>query len=316
MNEPILSICVLTYNHEEYIAQALDSILSQKTKYNYEIIVLEDCSTDNTQEILKKYKELYPDVIDLYFQPKNTKAKHFHEGFKHCKAKYICILEGDDYWTQDNKLETQLDFLEANPEFIGCTHNTITIYENQDIPPALVVPKKKYDVFSINELTLNSIYCHTSSYIFRNVFNGCLPSIHTDNEECGDWFLSMLYAEYGPIKYIDEVMSAYRQTGKGAWTSFTPIEQAIKNIRCVIKYNKLFDHKYEFNFLTLAIALLDNIFNRIKSYSSAPEQIESTAKQLEKSIRLQTEWTVVEKKLDLINSIVERVLQREKTNID
>ena len=260
MEEPILSICFVTYNHAKYVAQALDSILSQKTKYKYEINVLEDCSTDGTQEILKKYKELYPDKINLYFQLVNTKATHFYEGMKCCKAKYICTLEGDDYWIDDLKIEKQIDFLEANPEFIGCSHNTKIIYEDSEKPSELMNKEKIFDTYSINELTTSAIYCHTSSYIYKNVFNGYLPDCHTKNKECGDWFMSMLYAEYGPIKYMHDVMSVYRVNSCGIWSSFNQYERIIKNIQGVIIYNRLLNYKYEQNFLNVANGMLNTLF--------------------------------------------------------
>lgn len=250
MEKPILSICLVTYNHINYIAQALDSILSQKTKYKYEIIVLEDCSTDGTQEILKKYKELYPDKISLYLQPTNTKVKHFIEGLKHCNAKYICILEGDDYWIDDLKIEKQIDFLEAHPEFVGCSHNSALIFGDQDQPSEIMIKQKMHDVYSINELTSYSVYCHTSSYIYKNIFNGHLPDYDYCNENnlYGDTFTNMLYAEHGPIKYLDEVMSVYRINGRGRWTSLTKMEQTIQNIQGAILFNKLLNSKYEKNF--------------------------------------------------------------------
>lgn len=273
VEEPILSICLVTYNHEKYIAQALDSILSQKTKYKYEINVLEDCSTDGTQEILKKYKELYPDKINLYFQPTNTKAQHFYEGLKCCKAKYICILEGDDYWCDDFKIEKQIDFLEANQEFVGCSHNTKMIYENEDKPSELLIKDKVFDTYSINELTKCAIYCHTSSYIFKNIFNGCLPDSHTKNKECGDWFMSMIYAEHGPIKYMDEVMSVYRINACGIWSSMNQYERIIKNIQGIIVYNKLLNYKYENNFLVVANGMLQRLYDLLNEKKNKPKNI-------------------------------------------
>lgn len=257
MEKPILSVCLVTYNHVNYISQALNSILSQKTKYNYEIIVLEDCSTDGTQEILKKYKELYPDKISLYLQPTNTKVKHFIEGLKHCNAKYICVLEGDDYWIDDLKIEKQINFLEANPEFVGCSHNSALIFGDQDQPSEVMIKQKMCDVYSINELTSYSVYCHTSSYIYKNIFNGHLPDYDYCNENnlYGDTFTNMLYAEYGPIKYLDEVMSVYRISGLGRWSSLNQIEQKIRNIKGAILYNKLLNGKYEKNF-SYAVAIM------------------------------------------------------------
>lgn len=329
MEEPILSICFVTYNHEKYVAKALDSILSQKTKYKYEINVLEDCSTDGTQEILKKYKELHPDKINLYFQSTNTKAQHFYEGFKCCTAKYVCTLEGDDYWCDDSKIEKQIDFLEANPDFIGCSHNTKIIYESGDKPSELVNNDKKFDIYSIDELTKGAIYCHTSSYIYKNIFNGCLPDSHTKNEECGDWFMSMLYAEYGPIKYMEEVMSVYRVNSFGIWSSLNKYERIIKNIKGIIVYNKLLNYKYEKNFLVLANNMLSGLCESLGHNSNAkPKNVfykivrEIKRPFLKISVYIKNnfvggknanirEWKLVEKKLNRAILVAEKVKNKE-----
>src|ERR1039458_57923 len=115
---PKASIMLITYNHEKYIGQALESILNQKTEYDYEISVIEDCSTDRTQEIILRYKAQFPDRIQTYFNPKNIGTldpppqKVFYEGFKTLTGDYLAILEGDDYWSATDKLQKQMSFLE------------------------------------------------------------------------------------------------------------------------------------------------------------------------------------------------------------
>lgn len=320
MEKPILSICFITYNHVKYVDQALDSILSQKTKYRYEINILDDCSTDGTQDILNKYKELHPEKINLYFQPINTKAQHFYEGLKCCQAKYICTLEGDDYWCDDLKIEKQIDFLEANSSFVGCSHNTRMIYESGDKPSELINKEKLFDTYSIDELTKCAIYCHTSSYIYRNIFNGCLPDSHTKNKECGDWFMSMLYAEHGPIKYIDEVMSVYRINSFGIWSSFNQYERAIKNIEGVIVYNRLLNYKYENNFLNVANGMLTGLYESL-GYNSDTKpknifykivrEIKRPFLKIVVNKKNSRQWSLIEKKLKQATILADKIKQKE-----
>ncbi|MCF6185625.1 MAG: glycosyltransferase, partial [Bacteroidales bacterium] len=113
-----VSILMLTYNHEKFIAQAIESVLMQKVSFNYELIIGDDCSQDNTQKIIREYQKKHPDIIKPVLRTKNIGANNnFVDIFKKATGKYIALLEGDDYWTDPNKLQKQVDFLEANPEY-------------------------------------------------------------------------------------------------------------------------------------------------------------------------------------------------------
>ncbi len=122
---------MLVYNHEKYIATALNSILMQNVHFDYDIVVGEDCSTDNTRKILLEYKKKYPDKFKLILHNKNVGAiNNQNITMKNCTGKYIACLEGDDYWSDPNKLQKQIDFLEANPEFSFCFHNAYVYDED------------------------------------------------------------------------------------------------------------------------------------------------------------------------------------------
>jgi glycosyltransferase involved in cell wall biosynthesis len=112
---------MITYNHERFIREALDGILNQKVNFDLEIIVGEDCSSDNTREILLEYKNKYPNLFQLLLHSPNVGAKQNHILTQSaCKGKYIAFCEGDDYWTEPNKLQKQVDFLEKNEEYSHC----------------------------------------------------------------------------------------------------------------------------------------------------------------------------------------------------
>jgi len=134
-NENIMvSIDCITYNHEDYIRDTIDSFLMQKTNFNYEILIHDDASTDRTAEIITEYQKKYPDIIKPIFQKQNQYSqgvKHISYKFNHTRAKgkYIAFCEGDDYWIDENKLQKQVDFLETNPECTFCFHNAIVLDE-------------------------------------------------------------------------------------------------------------------------------------------------------------------------------------------
>jgi glycosyltransferase involved in cell wall biosynthesis len=126
---PLVSVFMITYNHEKYIAQALNSVLMQKTSFDYEIVIGDDCSTDSTQKIIKDYVTKHPNKIKPIFQTVNVGAMRnaYEFTLPECKGKYIATLEGDDYWTDPDKLQKQVDFLESNENYSVCFHHVIMV---------------------------------------------------------------------------------------------------------------------------------------------------------------------------------------------
>ena len=122
----LLSVYIITYNHERYIAQAIDSVLMQKTNFEFEIVIGEDSSTDNTRDIIQSYISRYPDKIRLITSNKNVGAgRNAVRTLKACKGKYIASLEGDDYWITKDKLQKQVDILEQHSNYSMCFSNII-----------------------------------------------------------------------------------------------------------------------------------------------------------------------------------------------
>lgn len=135
MDQVTLSVCCTTYNDEKYVRQALDSFLMQKTDFPFEIIVHDDASTDRTQEILREYQSCYPDQIRLILQTENQ----YQQGRStsrimnpYVRGTYVALCEGDDYWTDENKLQLQVDYLKAHPDCALAAHQAIRIRENGD----------------------------------------------------------------------------------------------------------------------------------------------------------------------------------------
>ena len=126
-----LTVLCPTYNHENYISAALDGFVMQKTNFEFEVIVADDASTDKTPEIIKNYAKKYPDLIKPVLREKNLGAVHnFQDIIQNITTDYVALCEGDDFWTDENKLQLQFDFLEEHPEFAICYHTVDLLYEN------------------------------------------------------------------------------------------------------------------------------------------------------------------------------------------
>ncbi|MFP3553217.1 glycosyltransferase [Paraburkholderia sp. SIMBA_049] len=248
MNElPMVSVMVITYNHANFIAQALQSILDQKVDFSVEINVIDDCSTDGTREIIGDFKARYPSKINLFLNKKNigfkVTQKNFYRGFKTLNGKYIAILEGDDYWTSSDKLQGQVDFLERNPDFVACAHNVLKIYDNSDVVPHIFLEPPNKEVHDISDLINLSSYFHTSSLTYRNVLRSNIPRQFRNKLSC-DLFITMAHAQYGKIRFVPDVMSVYRCHQGGRFSGMPEAEGWIFNIDGYRKYNAWLKYKY------------------------------------------------------------------------
>jgi Glycosyltransferases involved in cell wall biogenesis len=124
-NEILVSVSCITFNHEKYIAEALESFIMQKTRFNYEILIHDDASTDRTADIIREYEKKYPDLIKPIYQKENQYSKDVDVddlNTERAEGKYIALCEGDDYWTDPLKLQRQVDYLESHPDCTLCVH--------------------------------------------------------------------------------------------------------------------------------------------------------------------------------------------------
>lgn len=227
---PKVTACLITYNHIRYISQAIESVLVQKTDFPFEIVIADDCSTDGTQEIIKEYKKKYPDIIRLILQEKNIgPALNSIELFKAARGEYIAYLDCDDFWTDENKLQKQFNFLDKHPDFAICFHNTNVIFENPKRKPFLLnVPGQK-SIGTIEDI-LRKNFIASPSAMFRKVVIDDLPDWFV-NAPYGDWCLHILGAQIGKIKYFDEVMASYRVHNYGTFSNSETVEVHLKNIK-------------------------------------------------------------------------------------
>lgn len=211
MSRPIVSVITITYNHEKYIRQALKSIVSQKTNFNFEIIVADDCSTDNTQAIVEEFAHKYPDLIKPIFRKKNIGVqKNFKDALKSAKGSFIALCEGDDYWINNEKLQFQYNFLEQRKEFSICFHPVKVHYENRTEKDEIFPTRT--DHFTTEDL-LEGNFIQTNSVMYRKQIYDALPI----NILPVDWYLHLYHAQFGKIGFINTVMSVYRRHEEGVW---------------------------------------------------------------------------------------------------
>ena len=247
INDPsvaVLKIGVLVYNHEKYITETLLSLINQQTKFVYEIYVFEDFSTDSSREIVKKIAQAHSNKVKLILNPFNYGDYwNLRKNFQNLNSKYIALLDGDDRWNSDSKIEEMISFLDANPTFSGIAHNVLLEYEGS-VPQLLNKVPFDRSVHTIEDIISGYCYHHTSALIYRNIFQGILPKKYY-HAASGDWFLSMIFAEYGPIKYLDKVWSVYRIHQKGIWSNLNENSKKMRNIDATFHYNRLLKYKYD-----------------------------------------------------------------------
>lgn len=212
--EIMLSICIPTYNHEEYIKQALDSVLMQETQYSYEVLVGEDASTDNTRKILKEYERIHPGKIKVFYHEHNLhKQKKYNwlDLIMKSKGKYVNILEGDDYWFDKNKIEKQITFLEEHPEYIACACNCIVVDEYSEQTDENYPECKKHE-YTLNDYAKDIMPGQLATVMMRNVWqtNECDYSVTTEFLMPADRLIYFMLLCNGRIFCFQETMSAYR----------------------------------------------------------------------------------------------------------
>lgn len=235
---PLLTVACITYNHVAFIHKAIDSFLNQQTNFPIELIIHDDNSTDGTADIVKDYQQNHPRLIKAILRSENQFSKKgfgfLRDVLKQARGKYVAICEGDDYWSDPNKLQQQVDFLEDNPDFSICFHKVQIDQEGlltEDFitrPPATVT--------TIDDLACKN-YIHTCSCVFRNRGVNVLgPNL--GESPLGDYYLHMMNAQYGKIHYIDSIMSVYRIHNSSLWSSLGVYNQVVKTldaIKCIMR---------------------------------------------------------------------------------
>ena len=216
MKEIMISVVCLTYNHEKYIRQALDSILMQETEYEYEVLIGEDCSPDQSREILEEYHIAYPNIFQVFYREKNLGAtRNAFDLFCRTKGKYIIMLELDDFWIDSSKLQRQTAFLETHTEFVGCAHESIRVNEEgqeirEEDSEKLAFFYEK--AFTMQDFLEQGFLFQTASLMYRNFWNDGkdYSVLYRSHNLVGDLTINSLLLSRGNLFIFPDPMSCYR----------------------------------------------------------------------------------------------------------
>ena len=234
-----VSALILTYNQERFIGQAIDGFLIQKTDFPCELVIADDCSTDGTRDIIRRYWEKYPDRIRVLLNRHNigglrTVPRAYHA----CRGQYVAWVEGDDYWTSPDKLQRQADLLDRHPEYTGCFHSVHMVWDDGSHESVLCRPPQIKDRYTLRDLARSNFIGSCSTMYRRGVF-GDFPAWYY-HMPVGDWCQHILHAQHGDIGYLDEPMAVYRQHGGGVY-SMKPMTyrmriavEMLRRFRCVL----------------------------------------------------------------------------------
>lgn len=213
-----VSIAMVTYRHERFLAQAIESVLNQRTNFDFELVIGDDASPDRTGAIAREYAARYPDKIRLEEQPVNVGlTRNLSRTIGACRGEYIAWLEGDDYWTSPEKLQRQADYLDANRDCAWCFTRAIVVDESGneiDAPPAVRTVKPKY---TLEDYLSRIFQPRACTVMFRHRLFDKFPDWFY-GMPTGDMPLHVLNCAKGDIGFVDEVMAAYRIHPGGVWS--------------------------------------------------------------------------------------------------
>ncbi len=219
----MVSVDMITYKHENFIAQAIEGVLMQETNFEFDLIIADDCSPDNTESIVRDLIASHPrGHLIKYFRHKNNIGMQPNGLFaaQQCKGKYVAICEGDDYWTDPLKLQKQVDFLEANEDYMLVAHN-VDILKDGDI---ISNPTKRQEFYL--EDFFSSSHLNTVSVVYRND----LDYSYVVKAKVGDWAIFLLCAMKGRVGFIPETYGVYRIHEAGTFSGVKDKDKKIIEI--------------------------------------------------------------------------------------
>ena len=249
-----VSIECITYNHVNYIRDTLEGFLRQRTSFRFNVFIFDDCSTDGTSEIVREYAQKYPEIIHAQIAPHNTLSTGEWNTYvdklkeEYILGKYCCWCEGDDYWTDPNKLQIQYDFMESHPdvsltvhasEWLNCENGVsedIHPYDNDGYisPHDVIMPP-------IGIFSFASVMAKKEVFFFDKAF---------PNADILDYPFQLYALTKGKVYYFDRVMSVYRYRHEGSWTEQTEKSQEkfLRHVFCIIDFLKNYDRYTDFEY--------------------------------------------------------------------
>ena len=224
-----VSVLVVTYNHASFVRQAMDSALAQRLPQPFEILISEDRSTDGTREIVQEYAERHPEIVRLLLSERNLRSNEVvARGFRSARGRYVALLDGDDYWTGADKLQAQVEILDARPDMTICFHNVQVVDEGSRSLDRLWNGPDQPELSDLHEL-LRGNFIATSSVVYRRAAVVEIPAWYESFFPVTDWPLHVLFAREGRIGYIDRTLGAYRLHSGGLFSTLGEREKLEAN---------------------------------------------------------------------------------------
>lgn len=245
---PVVSVIVISYNQEQFIAECLQGIFAQRGDFRIELVISDDASQDLTGEIIQNYVRSFGGLVTVKIISSDHNVgmtRNFQRSLAACTGDFIAVCEGDDYWVDPLKLQKQVRFLQANPDCAIC-FNSIYMYLQNTGRFSVFVPDTKLigNVFDtrdlVNEYFIGNLSCCMYAARYKE-------QIHVDLFDLfiGDWMFNIYYSKFGKIGYIEEAMSVYRKHDDGVWANKTQERKAQRIYGCISTYNRFLN--YEFN---------------------------------------------------------------------
>jgi glycosyltransferase involved in cell wall biosynthesis len=246
-----VSICIICYNQEKYIVQAIESALGQRCTFPVDILICDDCSTDGTMAIIKSFAERYPGKIKVYPAPANLgMLRNWERALKLCKGKYIALLEGDDFWNDENKLQKQYQILEANPNYSTCFTNASIKYETgpAGFPDYVTLTGNTYTTHDLLEYN----FVPTCSVLMRNnISESFFPPAYFKSP-FADWVIHILNSQFGQLYFLNEFACTYRVHNAGVWGGINEEKQLKNKLLAIDCINEIIEDR------TLKVAVKRN----------------------------------------------------------
>lgn len=262
-----VSVVLVSYNHQDYIKEALDSILMQKVNFKYEIIFADDCSTDDTQKVIRELTKNIKDKQLLFSKENKGNTYNTLNAYSKCRGKYIIVLEGDDYWYSENKLQTQYDFLEKNKDYIAVSDKRCEVNKDKQIITSFPEWVKEDCDVTLNDILNNRPFSGVET-MFRNIYetdfnNDRFKKLFLIDRMIGDSTLCIYLAHIGKVRVINQNMGVYRTITSGNITNYNSTSDVFKKAKDHVRiFNAIEEfYKYEFNMSKLYSEWLFQVFS-------------------------------------------------------
>jgi len=308
----LVSIHCITFNHAKYIRLCLDGFIMQKTNFPFEVLIHDDASTDGTQDIIMEYQQKFPEIIKPICQTENQYSKNIDVNNFNCErtqGKYVALCEGDDYWTDENKLQIQVDFMENHPECSVCFHPVKVVWEDNS-KPNYIFPSKEY-IFNKEVLELKDLlkynFIQTNSVMYRWQFYEKKYKVFYPSDILPmDWYWHLFHSKYGTICFIDKCMGVYNKHASGIWYGNFYLNHGIKIIKCFEAIcENIVPHKKLYLYLAVIprIKLINGVFKK-NNHKEGLNFIENNPN-----------WTNVNRIISYLFLLVQELVQKYKNKL-